>query len=38
LLIDNLISSEKKRKNEEKRYSLRDKIKENQDRIDNKEE
>ena len=38
LLIENQISSEKKRKNEEKRYSLRDKIKENQDRIDNKEE
>ena len=38
LLIDNQINSEKKRKNEEKRYSLRDKIKENQDRIDNKEE
>ena len=38
LLIDNQINSEKKRKNEEKRYSLRDKIKENQGRIDNKEE
>ena len=38
LLIENQINSEKKRKNEEKRYSLRDKIKENQDRIDNKEE
>ena len=38
LLIDNQINTEKKRKNEEKRYSLRDKIKENQDRIDNKEE
>ena len=38
LLIDNQINSEKKRKNEEKRYNLRDKIKENQDRIDNKEE
>ena len=38
LLIDNQINSEKKRKNEEKRYDIRDKIKENQDRIDNKEE
>lgn len=38
LLIDNQIKSEKKRKNEEKLYNLRDKIKENQDRIDNKEE
>ena len=38
LLIDNQINSERKRKNEEKRYHIKDKIKENEERIDNKEE
>jgi len=38
LLIDNQINSEKKRKNEERRFYLRDKIKESEERIDGKEE
>ena len=38
LLIDNQINTEKKRKNEERRFYLIDKIKENEERIDSKEE
>ena len=38
LLIDNQISSERKRKNEEKRFYLKEKIKENEERINGKEE
>ena len=38
LLIDNQINSEKKRKNEERRCYLIDKIKENEERINSKEE
>lgn len=38
LLIDNQINSEKKRKNEEKRFYLIDKINENEERINLKEE
>ena len=38
LLIDNQINSARKRKNEEKRFSLIDKIKENEERINTKEE
>ena len=38
ILIDNQINTEKKRKNEERRFYLRDKIKENEERILNKEE
>jgi len=38
LLIDNQINSERKRKNEEKRFYLKEKIKENEERINGKEE
>lgn len=38
LLIDNQINTEKKRKNEEKRFYINDKIKENLERINTKEE
>ena len=38
LLIDNQINSEKRRKNEERRFYLKDKIKEKEERIDGKEE
>ena len=38
ILIDNQIITEKRRKNEERRFYLKEKIKENEERINTKEE